>query len=507
MNRIELLNQRYSASASIARHGVEIVAVGDPEGARFDRAVRRLIAAIREDGPALWDNLSGVCKALRWRLITQPQPIVCNQRLVELIGEVGRQARRLRPAVANSDLLEEIAASAGALGHPEREPAVAVELLRTCLEAGPDTCVVIAASKSAQIGLTSWLTEHGIRVMTARDLQRDPPNRDQAYVVGPPRFFGPSLTTAPVTEAVTFLVPAWFGDRTVPRTAISPYSDGAIRVNTREFTVGDVSDPAPHELVELEDESACLPQSIWLPREPENREPTSDEVLARKVLLSGNLAMWLDDGERIRTLDPRQPPDERVTYTDVAAVSEGTYLLLREGVTERGALYQAGLAKLGAQASDLDATQKGWKRLLGQRLHEQGHRQVEAELRSVGVGTPERARAWTDQSLIRPKSKQDFIVLLEWLGIPVQPTLENATRLRKLIYRENANITRELEAAASVADLGELESKGYLKLNPISEGFRGIVATRVIAISPYTDIIPRHEARLLFPDRSGQWIE
>lgn len=325
MSRIDVLSQRYAASTSLIRYGAEIVAVGDRAGARFNLAVRRLIAAIREDGPGMLDDLAGVSKALRWRLITQPQPMVFNQGLTELAGEVSRQAHRLRGAVADQGLLDEIVASATVLAHRDRESVVGTELLRTCLEAGADTCVVIAASKPAQLGLTSWLGKHGITVMTAGELERDQPDREQAYVVGPPRFFRPPLITAPVTSAVSFVLPAWFGDRSIPRSAIAPYAEGAIRIEAREYTVGDTSEPEPSAPVEVEDEDAYLPQPVWDARKSEDREPTNEEVDARKILLSGNLAMWLDDGERIRSLDPRQPVSGSPTRTWRLSVRAPTY--------------------------------------------------------------------------------------------------------------------------------------------------------------------------------------
>ncbi|GHS84897.1 hypothetical protein AGMMS50218_01040 [Actinomycetota bacterium] len=507
MSRIDELNERYAASAALARSGVEIVAVGDPAGARFNRAVRRLMAAIREDGPGLWDDLAGVSKALRWRLITQPQPMMFNQGLLKLAGEITLQARRLRDAVADQDLLDEIAAAATALADPDRESVVGTALVRTCLEAGADACVVIAASKPAQLGLTSWLSTHGITVMTAGEMERDQPDREQAYVVGPPRFYRSSLITAPVTEGVSFLLPAWFGDRSVPRSAIAPYAEGAIRVEARVFTVGDISEPEQSVPVEVEDEDVYLPQPIWGTRRSEDREPTCEEVDARKVLLSVNLAMWLDDGERIRSLDPQQPVGERVTYTEVTAVRAGTYLLLRQGATERGALYQAALARLGQRATAVDAAQAEWKQVLYNRLEQLGYGQVVKELRAAGVKTADRARAWTDPSLIRPNSDQDFESLLNWLGIPIQPTFGYASLLRKMLYQASAEIGRQLEAAVSAADLTELESTGHLSLDVRAEGFRGILATRVVAISPYSEIVSRHDARVPFEDRSGQWLE
>lgn len=507
MNRIQNLNQRYAASSVLARSGLEIVAVGDPAGARFNAAVRRLVVALRDDGPGLWDDLVGVSKAMRWRLITQPQPMQFNPGLVQLAGEVGRHARRLRGAVVDQSLLDDLEASAAALAHADRESVVGTELLRACLEVGVRDSVVIAASKPAQAGLESWLQKHGITVLTAGELERDQPDRDQAYVVGPPRFYRSSLVTAPVTDGVSFLVPAWFGDRSVPRSAIAPYAEGAIRIEARTFTVGDASEPEQNVPVEAEDEDVYLPQPVWGSRQSSDREPSSDEVVAHKVLLSGNLAMWLDDGERIRALDPHQPAGERVIYTEVKAVRAGTYLLLRQGTTERGALHQAAIAKLGQRGGAVDASQAVWKHLLAEKIQILGYRKVARELRASGVRTADRARAWTDPSLIRPNSDQDFERLLQWLGVPIQPTFGYAALLRKMLYQVSAEIGRQLEAAVSAADLSALEATGSHSLDVTTEGFRGILATRVLAISPYSEIVSRNDARLPFEDRSGQWLE
>lgn len=504
MTRVAALNQRYAASAALASTGIEIVAVGDPAGARFNAAVRRLIALVKEDGGDYLDDLLGASKALSWRRITQPQPLEFNPDLCELAEEVTRQATRLRGAIADQELLDKVAAAATLVA--SSSSALGSVLLRSIEEVGANSSIVIAASKRATAGLESWLQEHGVPVVTAGELERDQPHREQAYVVGPPRIYRSSLVTAPVTSEVSFLLPAWFRDRTVPRSAIAAYAEGAIRVEARVFTVGDTTEPVP-DAGEAEDEGVYLPQPIWGTRRSDDREPTTEEAVARKVLLSGNIAMWLDDGERIRSLDPSQPRGERVTYTDVAAVRGGTYLLLRQGATERGALYQAALGKLGTAAEAVDAAQAAWKQLLTQRLRQHGYRRVVKDLRAVGIKTADRARAWTDPSLIRPISDQDFDRLLQWLGIPIQPTFGYATMLRKMLYLVSAEIGKQLEASVAAADLSELEVIGHLSLYIDTEGFRGIIATRVLAISPFTEIVSRHEARVPFEDRSGQWLE
>lgn len=497
------MNRRYAASANLAVTGVEIVAVGDPAGARLNTAVRRLVMLVKGEGGPFLDDLVGAAKALRWRRITQPQPVAFNPSLQHFSGEVTKHAGRLRGAIGDQSLLDELLIAASLVAATDSD--VGLTLLRSIEEVGADACVVVAASKAAAAGLESWLRAYGVVVLPAGDLERGQPDREQAYVVGPPRFYSSSLVTAPATNAVSFLMPAWFKDRSVPRSVIGAHADGAIRVQARVFTEGDVAEPVdPSD--DPEDEDGYLPQPVWGVRRDSDREPTSDEVEARKVLLSGNLAMWLDDGERIRSLDPDQPAGERVTYAEVAAVRPGTYLLLRQGETERNALYKAAIARL-PRGAVIEQAQVSWKHLLAERIHEVGYRQVVRQLRDAEVRTADRARAWTNPSLIRPASDQDFERLLRWLGTPVQPTFGYATMLRKTLYLVSAEIGKQLEAAVSAADLSELDTTGHLSLDVRTEGFRGILATRVLAVSPFTEIVSRHDARVPFADWSGQWLE
>lgn len=504
MNRIDGLNRRYAVSASLARNGVEIIAVGDPAGARLNAAVRRLMALVKEEGGSYLDDLAGAARSLRWRRVTQPQPAEFNPDLSHLAAEVTKHAVRLRGAIGDQGLLDELATAAALLA--STEPTVGGVLLRSIEEAGPDTAVVIVASKSAQVGLESWLRDYGVTVLTAGEVERDHPPREHAYVVGPPRFYRSSLVTAPTTDSVSFLLPNWLGDRSVPRSAIAPYAEGAIRIDPRTFTEGDTTEPEVSLPDEPEDENEYLPQPDWGTRRSGDREPTSEEVEARKVLLSGNLAMWLDDGDWIRSLDPEQPAGERVTHTEIPAVRTGTYLLLRQGETERNALYQAAVARL-ANGGVVAQSQEAWKRLLADRIRRAGYRQVVKQLRVAEVKAAEQARAWTNPNLIRPASDQDFERLLQWLAIPVQPTFGYATLLRKTLYQVSAEIGKQLEVAVSGADLSELGATGHLSLDVETDGFRGILATRVIAISPFSEIVSRHDARVPFEDRSGQWLE
>lgn len=509
MSRIESVNLRYVASAALAQHGVEVVAVHDVLGAQLDAFNRSLFRLIQREGPGVWDDLAGAVKVLRWRLITDPVPINSNAQVKAAVEEVGHQAHRLKGAVENEALLQELANAAGAL--LTRDSPVGSLLVASLAEVGPDAAIAVAASSRSREALGEWLEPMGTRVLTLGDLERAEVSEDITYFVGPPRFFKPSAITAPRTEEVTFLFPAWFGDRAIPTSAIAQYAEGGIQVPARLMVVGDPPhSPEEQRTPESEPipEDELLPQPVWGIRRSEDRPPNSDEVEARKVLLSGNRAIWLDDdGERIRALDPAQPPGERVGYCEVSAVAVGTYLLLREGEAEREWLRAEAYSRLGARGEVILQSQGHWKALLAQKIDQTGFREAERLLRMAGVGAAGQVRAWTSTHLIRPQDDGDFKKLLAWLDLPLQPYFGHASLLRQEVHRATRELRERLEAAADATDINVLKRAGHLTLDVAEDGFRGMFVTRVIAIAPFTEIVARNSARVPFEDKAAQWLE
>lgn len=508
-SRITGLDQRYAASASLVRNGVEIIAVRDELGAKFDSSVRSLFRMIQRDGPGVWDRLAGAAKLLRWRLITSPMPIERNAQLAAAAAEVGREARRLVSAVDEDTLLREIADAAAALC--TRDPLVGTILRESLTEVGPEYALVVAASGQSREAMGEWLGSFDTRVLTQGELEHVDVSEDIAYFVGPPRFFKSAAVTAPRTPEVTFILPAWFGDRTIPSSAIARYAEGGIQVTARIIEVGDAppapSDPTTSETEPIPEED-LLPQPAWGSRVSEERAPSAEEVEARKVLLSGNRAIWLDDdGERIRSLDPTQPPGERVGYSDVSAVAPGTYLLLREGEAERESLHARAFQRIGPRAPMIQESQTTWKSALNERLRGTSARDSESTLRALGVRAAGQVRSWASPHVIRPQSDGDFERLLGWLGLPVQPHFGHASLLRQEVHRATRELRDRLEAAADVADLHELERAGHLMLDISEPGFRGMFVTRVLAIAPFTELIARRDARVPFADEGARWLE
>ncbi|NPC95225.1 hypothetical protein [Nocardioides sp. zg-DK7169] len=504
MSRIDAVAHRYEAAASLMQQGVSIFAVGDPAGAQLNAAIRRTLFALGDERSEVWNGVLQAANALRWRRMTQPQPseFQTNQALVD---DIVRQAKRLRNLVSDGALLDLIADAAVAVGATD-SPTGAV-LLESVQEVGPDGCVVVASKGSARAGLASWLDEVGATVLIPSELDAVRSTVEVSYVIAPPTFMPSSVVTAPVTPEVTFVMPAWFGNRSVPSSTLGVHAEGQIVVRTTVHQIGDTAEP---ENAVAEDEDVTdvyFPQPDWGARTSGDREPTSDEVEAWKVLLVGGQGLWLDDGDRIRSLDPKQPEGARVGYEAVKSIVPGTYLVLREGETERGAMYDQAVIALGARATGILATQARWKARLEERLARVGSRRAISELERVGVRSCGQVRAWADPRLICPQRDADFALLLDWLGEPAQPTYGNAITLRRAVYKASADLRKELEAAVGRADLRVLERDGILHLDLPRDGFRGMIVVRVLAKAPFTEIVSRHQVRVPFTEGSAQWLD
>lgn len=512
MSRIDTLMDRYEAAKSLVANGAEIVAVADPAGARLNAALRRVMIAARDD-PDLWDGIIAPAKLLRWRLATHLQ---ADTGLAS-VTEIERQERRLRFAVADADLPTELASAARAAA--EAQSPLADELLDMISQVGPGRCLLVAAGKPAQSALAGVWSEFGVRVLTAAQLAREETCSDHAYAIGPPRFFGAALVTAPAARSVSFLIPAWIHDRRLPTSSLTAYADsGAMFIPSHTRAVeadsaATIADPGEAEGAGADTDGLLdelFPQPAWQEPSAPSRSPGSDDVLAHKVLLDGGLAIWLDDGDgdRIRTLDPAAPSGERVQYAKLSTVRPGSYLLLRQGMSDHGALYDIALRLLGDQAAGIEASQRAWKKQLGHRIAERGDQQrVIADLRALGIQAASRVPAWVDPSLIRPHSDSDFRILLGWLQIPVEPSFANAKLLRRAHHQAGVDVREALEKAVEIADLTKLEHDGHLALRAKTAGFREMIATRVLSVSPHAEVTPRHHVRVLFKDRRALWLE
>lgn len=504
MTTIKAINDRYYAQKSLIKNGVEMVLVGDPIGEKLDRSVRALSKTVRERELGALEELESAAKALLWRQITRPQPLSHNVELTDICSFVHDQSLLFSNMIEDQTVLTDLAECAADI--PLVDPPLGTILLESCQEVGCGNAIILAASHSAARGLRSWLEPRGLSVLTQGELTRLNTPREITYAVGPPKFFYPSLITSPVNKEVSFLFPSWFKDRTIPSSRISEYFEGRIDIGSKVFLVNNDSRSEPSTVVQPPELENYFPQPVWNTGVAPN-EKTSDSVSARKVHLSGNYSIWLDDGERIRTINIHNAEGERVSYTNVKSVRRGTYLLLRQGVSEYGSLYNTALDALGSRANQIEYTQSAWKDKLSKRIDEYGANHVIRSLSSVGVSSPNRATAWVDKNLICPRRSRDLLLLLSWLDIPKEPSFSNAIEFRRQTYNSRWDVLKKLESTISQTDMNLLDNRGFLQLESEIDGFKGILATRVLAVSPGYQVVSKNDLRVPFVDRSAKWLE
>lgn len=491
------------------KNHAELFAVQDASGAFFNHAVIEIIRAIKRDGPGIWDSLAASAKRLRYLLVTEPAPFHLNSRLSEALRQVHEQADQLLGATNNPELIRGLLDSS--VGLPNDVSPVGSELVRSVLESGTESSLVVVANPRAKEAVRPWLAEFGIRSLTLGDLKEEQVSEEITYFVGPPRFFPSQSVTAPFTNEITFVFPSWFSDRRLPQSALGPISEGAIQIEGKLFEIGALADTENlDKLLEVPDviEDDLMLQPNWGQRQSGNREPKEDEVEARKLLLSGGFALWLDDdGDRIRALDPRKEAGHRVRFMDIAEVQAGTYLLLREGASERDTLQELAFKRLGSHGKLVRDSQAAWKAALSQRIESTGVQRTESELRALGVSAFKQIRSWSLPHTIRPQKDKDFDILLGWLERESSIHMELANRLRQEVLRASRQLRDRLESAADDTDINQLELNGHMNFEMDEPGYHGMFAARILAISPFTEIVSRSEIRLPFQEDSAQWLE
>lgn len=508
MNRINGTNSRYATVADLLESRVEIVVYPDPEGSRLNTLFRKLTQNAKDDESTLHAKLTESTKALCWLRITQPQPLQFNGDLVEAAHAVWTDAVLTKQTVPETAFIEQIVSASLSLTTSAAETSSRNHILESCEEVGPAECAVVAAGRKAQRGLQSWLRERGISVLTEGELMRSNKCFEQIYVVGPPKFYSASLVTASVSQGVTFFVPNWFRELSLQESVLSEFAEGAIRMTSKVFREHEQEELDPIYEDDLAgDVDLYTPTPVWPTSGKVTRDLQSKQACARRVYLAGGYAMWLDDGTRIRTLDPRQPQGKRISYEEVPNIREGSFLLLRRGATERETLDPMIRLQMGSAAEQVFRCQSLWKEALTNRLQQHGYHRVARDLTSLGVKAVDQVESWSHGDMIRPRSDSDFKLLLGWLDIPIQPTFKSANLMRTAHYRASAQIRAELEQVALKVDLTALESSGFMDFELDGEGYRGIFAAQVLAISPEYYAVPRSSFRIPTEDSAGKWLE
>ena len=507
MSRFRRVADLYTASAQLSANdaSVSLVIVADPLGAILDRRMQELARLELGEEVPLVDELLAIGRLVRWRNLVQPTPARFDHDVDAFRESITTLRFRISAMLdPESGAVTESLATAALDALAARHTPAAGLLLDSLREVDGEGCIVVAQSAGAQQRIALWIAEEGFVVpvhsvgsLMAADVH------ETGYFVGPPTLFGSRVVAAPRCVEMTFILPSWCRDRSVPHSAMSGYATGALRPKAHVFTVGDEPEPEL-EAIAID---PIVPQAIWL-RHNTGSAVGPDEVLAREVYLAGGMMIYLDkDGDSIRTLDPDEPPGHRVELRPVPAISVGSVLVLRHGETESAALLRLAFQELGPAADTIRARQESWKSALTAKLDSTGSTEASRQLRELGVSAAGQVRAWVALTVVRPRMDLDFRLLLTWLGLADAAYWDPALQLRRARMRAVKRVTKALEDSLAQADMARLSADGVITVELGIEGFAAMTAARVLAISPTETAVHHHDVRI--PQSRGvkQWLE
>lgn len=503
MNRIQFLTSSYEALERMLRSqsAIRFRLVEDVDGADFNQAVNHFVSEVREINDDTVKTAVSMAKCLRWRRIMQPQPVASDGKSRELCEQLERQCEVARKVVANGVLLDLLLSSAQRL--LDDDSTVVKELRLLDSETDGDYLLVVRDRGTAAL-IQSWLEDQNLQVSAAQDIRSEQHWFDFVHVLGFPRAFHPSIFSAPVGDDVDYVFPSWVPFRSLPESSLMGLVENPIVMTVHNSEISD-SKVLANEGESDGDLSRYLPEPLWSAPPHDPSCSSSDLVDARQLYLSGGWETWLDAGDRIRILEIDKTTGARVTNLSPEEVTVGSYLLLMEHGSERGILKTLAQSRI-SRAEETISEQRFWKERLLARIKQIGVERVRRELRDLGVGAYRQVDTWSDMELIRPKSDNDFLSLLDWMDIPREPTFQDVRTLQSEVRRISHEITAELENQASRVNPEELERQGHMHFKVSTDGVRSMVATRVMAIRSSVQKVPKSFTRTLRKNDCDWWI-
>jgi hypothetical protein len=163
----------------------------------------------------------------------------------------------------------------------------------------------------------------------------------------------------------------------------------------------------------------------------------------------------------IDAVDPTAPVGERVQRIAISNITTDSILLLRVGSSEGEAISRMANDIGGSEAKRCRSIQSFWKSKLKERISINGTAKVIRDLKDLGVANPW-IIDWSHQSTIRPNSIDNFKIILTYLNIEHEETIEAMNILRHLHQVAGMRFRAILKQKFETLDLDEISLNGYV---------------------------------------------
>lgn len=327
--------------------------------------------------------------------------------------------------------------------------------------------------------------------------------------IGPSRWFGDHVFSAPRAPRIDVIVFDWIRDerRDTPvfigsvkpeRGADSDWQEiAAENRQAADEIKGHVAGEV-RERIEVEEllPSLDLSQiSSRLARQSSIFVGGHEEVEGLLFQLEGGSGVFLDasEGSSWMVINLEEEEAARVKRVSVAAIEPGMYMLLREG---GGGDYIVPVADriLGSAAANARGLQRAWKSKLREAVNRRGLYAVSRELESLGAirANESNIRNWMSERNIRTEDERDFAAIMRLVGFGGEKDKcwETAALIDSAHRRAGSHIRKLLLRQVLTADLSELKQRGRMKFELSVSGGGQMIALRVVARAPRTDLIP-----------------
>ena len=513
MTSLQTADMKYRLAAESDKLMIALMPVDDNLGSKFTTLLCQLLHEA-EDNPDIFDELINATKAFCWRMITDIQPPKFNRRIADAKKAIDEQLSFLQYSVDNRtlSLFNNIRTLTSKI--TQRLSPSGLLLLQNIDDMGDSDFAVVVSNRTSKKDMTTWLRScnKDVSIYCPGDLSSVEHELEQLYLIGPPRFFPPSVFYSPVSSQLGALVPSWYRNRQIPESAFQScegrayqwrlVTQGKNNSSTHEYVQSDRN----HETV---DQILDTPVSVAPPND--DLSTGSGAIDAQYLVLAGGYYCYLDHGNRIEIYNPQFRRDSPLSTIRPDLVGQGIYLVLPTDRDMTGSLRDVALNSFGERQHEILETQSLWKHALKDLLAQNGPEAIMKKCRRQGIHAASQIDEWPNPDLDRPQKNSDFHLLLELLHITDKRVYDNATSLRSKRLQLGKEVRRTLERAITnlpPEKLKKLNDSGHLELSSASQHFRHLLIAEVIQKYPKDQSIPRQRVRIAFkaPARISQDI-
>lgn len=322
---------------------------------------------------------------------------------------------------------------------------------------------------------------------------------EHLLIVGSVTWYTEALTTAPLGRLTEFIHYSWLS---VPKASGGLLPSDSVGV-ARELIVTGKPTTTPYI-----DPSDLPPSPNWgafraLSRD-HAREGDDEDIEVRAVLLSGDHGALVRDGDghEVVVAIPREEGVD-VTRVPTRGLEPGMYIPFRTSGSDGDFLRDLANRKFGALRYR-DQTEE-WKAALRRKMLERGNALVKKDLRSAGARTAN-VRYWSSPDSIRPRSDQDFTVLLRYLGFDEETPqlILAADEILRAHHKAGHHVRKLLVEQMSDTDFDSLH--GVIEIE-LDDGDGGQLSVhRLLRIADETFVAPSSSVMKPFPLEENAWL-